>query len=128
MVVMLIALVVMGPEKLPDAARQLGKGMRELRRASSMFSDMFMLEEPPTPKKQAAPPASPGASAPYASGQGASVARGAQTHAPTRPVLLASMRRPTHIESVPLRPCQQQARHQALCVSVELAAARGVER
>jgi|GEM_PF-6848454 len=128
MVVMLIALVVMGPEKLPDAARQLGKGMRELRRASSMFSDMFMLEEDPKPKKQAAASAAQYSPTPHAFNEGESVARGAQTHAPSRPVLLASMRRPTHIDSVPLRPRQQEARHEALCVSVELAAARGVDR
>lgn len=37
MVVLLIALVVLGPSKLPDAARQVGRALGELRRLSSGF-------------------------------------------------------------------------------------------
>jgi len=34
-IVAVVALIVLGPEKLPDLARQLGKGLRELKRANN---------------------------------------------------------------------------------------------
>ena len=34
-IIMVIALIVIGPNKLPDAARALGKGMREFKKATS---------------------------------------------------------------------------------------------
>ena len=37
MVVLLIALVVLGPDKLPNAARQIGKYLNEFRRISQGF-------------------------------------------------------------------------------------------
>jgi len=37
LVVLLVALVVLGPEKLPDAARQAGRAFAELRRWSAHF-------------------------------------------------------------------------------------------
>jgi Tat protein translocase TatB subunit len=37
LVILVVALVVLGPTKLPDAARQAGKLMGELRRLSSGF-------------------------------------------------------------------------------------------
>lgn len=37
LVIALIALIVLGPQRLPDAARQVGKVMGELRRMSSGF-------------------------------------------------------------------------------------------
>ena len=36
-----LALVVLGPEKLPDAARRIGKAYAELRRMSNGFVDEF---------------------------------------------------------------------------------------
>lgn len=39
LVIALIALIVLGPQRLPDAARQVGKAMGELRRLSSGFQD-----------------------------------------------------------------------------------------
>jgi Tat protein translocase TatB subunit len=38
-VILLIALIVLGPQRLPDAARQIGKTMGELRRLSSGFQN-----------------------------------------------------------------------------------------
>jgi len=35
LVIAVIALIVLGPSRLPDAARSLGKGMREMREAFS---------------------------------------------------------------------------------------------
>jgi Tat protein translocase TatB subunit len=37
LVIMLLALIVLGPQRLPDAARQVGKAMGEIRRLSSGF-------------------------------------------------------------------------------------------
>lgn len=37
LLILLIALLVLGPNKLPDAARQVGRAMAELRRLSSGF-------------------------------------------------------------------------------------------
>ena len=38
-VILLIALMVLGPDKLPGAARQVGKYLNEFRRISSGFQD-----------------------------------------------------------------------------------------
>ncbi len=35
LIVLVVALLVLGPRKLPDAARSLGRGMAEFRRASA---------------------------------------------------------------------------------------------
>jgi Tat protein translocase TatB subunit len=37
MVILLLALIVLGPDKLPDAARKIGNVMAEVRRMSSGF-------------------------------------------------------------------------------------------
>lgn len=44
-VIVVLILVVMGPEKIPDVARTLGKAMREVRRASNLMRDTLMLDE-----------------------------------------------------------------------------------
>lgn len=36
-VIMLVALIVLGPKKLPEAARQVGRAITELKRISSRF-------------------------------------------------------------------------------------------
>jgi TatA/E family protein of Tat protein translocase len=65
-VILAIALVVLGPKKLPEIARSLGRGLAEFRRASSEmrreFLDVAEESRPLTP----APPAPPaeGAAAP----------------------------------------------------------------
>ncbi|MFC1840535.1 Sec-independent protein translocase protein TatB [Thermodesulfobacteriota bacterium] len=45
LVIMVIALVVIGPSKLPDIAKALGKGMAEFRKASQEIKDSFNLDE-----------------------------------------------------------------------------------
>ena len=47
-IILLLALVVLGPEKLPDAIRQMGKAYSELRRMSSSFQQEFrsVVDEP----------------------------------------------------------------------------------
>src|SRR5690606_35817338 len=44
-IIVVLILVVMGPEKIPDVARTLGKAMREVRRASNLMRDTLMLDE-----------------------------------------------------------------------------------
>jgi sec-independent protein translocase protein TatB len=64
LVIMLIALIVLGPQRLPDAARQVGRVMGDLRRISSGFQqelkDAFDDGDAPTPlrRKEAVPLAS----------------------------------------------------------------------
>jgi sec-independent protein translocase protein TatB len=57
LVVFLVALIVLGPNKLPDVARQAGKMMAELRRLSSGFQDeMRTAMREPTPTLPPLPP------------------------------------------------------------------------
>jgi len=50
LVVFLVALLVLGPSKLPDAARQMGRMVAELRRLSTGFQDeMRAAMQDPTP-------------------------------------------------------------------------------
>jgi len=59
--VLVVALLVLGPEKLPKLAKQLGRGMREFRRAASEFqatlSDADPTKVQPRPKTPTKPPA-----------------------------------------------------------------------
>lgn len=58
LVILVVALIVLGPKRLPEIARSLGRGMAEFRRASNEFSRTLSasLEEPP---QQPAPPPQP---------------------------------------------------------------------
>jgi sec-independent protein translocase protein TatA len=63
LVILVVALIVLGPKRLPEIARSLGKGMAEFRKASSEFQRTLSasLEEPAPaapPRKPAAPPES----------------------------------------------------------------------
>ncbi len=44
-IILVIALVVIGPRKLPDLARALGKGMAEFRKASQELKDSLNIED-----------------------------------------------------------------------------------
>jgi Tat protein translocase TatB subunit len=41
LLILAVALIVLGPKKLPDLARALGKGMAEFRRATDELKDEF---------------------------------------------------------------------------------------
>jgi sec-independent protein translocase protein TatA len=41
LLILAVALIVLGPKKLPELARALGKGMAELRRATEEIKDEF---------------------------------------------------------------------------------------
>ena len=61
-VILVVALVVLGPQRLPELARTLGKAMAEFRRQSADILEDFQAQatfdkEPPRrPAKPAAPP------------------------------------------------------------------------
>lgn len=59
--ILIIALVVLGPGKLPDVAASLGKSVREFRRAATDVTDAGKLDAPAAPAAsvQPAPPATP---------------------------------------------------------------------
>lgn len=74
MIIMIIALLVFGPSKLPELARSLGRGLAEFRRASTEFRQHLDFSEPPAeppgdpseeePRPLAAPASSPSPEAP----------------------------------------------------------------
>jgi sec-independent protein translocase protein TatA len=59
-IVLIIALVVFGPKRLPELGRSLGKGIREFR--GSVSGDGNDEPEPPEPRGAIAPPQPPAAS------------------------------------------------------------------
>jgi sec-independent protein translocase protein TatA len=63
--ILVIALVVLGPGKLPDVAASLGKSLREFRKAASDVSDAARVDAPaPAPAPAVTAPAAPAAVAP----------------------------------------------------------------
>ena len=60
-VILVIALIVVGPGRLPDVGAALGKSIREFRKASSDISDAARIDPP---VQQPAPPAQTAAPAP----------------------------------------------------------------
>lgn len=64
--ILVIALIVLGPAKLPEIARTLGRGMNEFRKATDDLRDNLMAEparpEPPPPLDQRMATPSTGAS------------------------------------------------------------------
>lgn len=44
-VILVVALVVIGPKRLPELARTLGKALGDFKRATSDFQDSFSLED-----------------------------------------------------------------------------------
>jgi len=71
--ILAVALIILGPRKLPEIARALGKGISEFRRATSDLKDEIRkveeeIEEPPPqartedePPPSTAPPSDPAA-------------------------------------------------------------------
>ena len=64
-VILVVALVVLGPQRLPELARTLGKAMAELRRQTNDVMEEFQLqamlddEQPRRPAKPTPPPVPP---------------------------------------------------------------------
>jgi sec-independent protein translocase protein TatA len=57
--VAIIALIVLGPAKLPDAAKAMGRGMREFKGALSGEDDEHEYDGVHEKKPEPAPPADP---------------------------------------------------------------------
>jgi Tat protein translocase TatB subunit len=59
-VILVVALVVLGPQRLPELARSIGKAMAELRRQSSEIMEEFqvkaMLDDEPRGREKSPPP------------------------------------------------------------------------
>ncbi len=55
-VVLVIALLVLGPAKMTDVAKTMGKVVRDLRRASSEVPKLLSMEEDDKPQQPPAPP------------------------------------------------------------------------
>lgn len=56
--ILVIALLVFGPKRLPEVGRTIGKSLREFRRASQDIRDEFNFsldDEPPSPPAAATP-------------------------------------------------------------------------
>lgn len=68
-IILVIALIVIGPNKLPEIARSLGKGLAEFKKASDDFQRNIQEEARKVEEKEATPPVS--------------TASAAQTPAPT---------------------------------------------
>lgn len=72
-VILVVALIVLGPERLPEVAQALGKALGELRKATSGLTDELrdvtrsfddkQIRQPRAPRPPVAPPAKPGESA-----------------------------------------------------------------
>jgi len=58
-VILLVALLVLGPKRLPDAARSLGRSLAEFRRASNDIRNALVLESSPEPGPPLAKPSVP---------------------------------------------------------------------
>jgi len=71
-VCLVVALVVLGPERLPDVARKLGRALAEFRRATGDMMDEFQINtmlEDDRPRKPPVAPAKPEAAAAAAAPQ-----------------------------------------------------------
>lgn len=60
LMILVLALVVVGPQRLPELSRQIGRGLREFRKVQDEVKDMVKLDlgdEAPTPRRSG--PATP---------------------------------------------------------------------
>lgn len=60
LVILVIALIVVGPQRLPELSRSIGKGLRELRKVQDDMKDMVKFDlEPDRDTPRSRRPASP---------------------------------------------------------------------
>jgi sec-independent protein translocase protein TatA len=53
--ILVVALIVFGPNRLPELARSLGKGLAEFRRASADLREQFLSATPELPRPSKPP-------------------------------------------------------------------------
>lgn len=105
-IIAVLALILLGPDKLPDAARTAGKLMRDLRRATDDIRDQLETEiyADELKKGPAVPPVPASSSRP----SGAAPPEGAEGAAPQLPSpygdLAATAEPPASIEPAPAPP------------------------
>jgi sec-independent protein translocase protein TatA len=58
-IILVIALVILGPGKLPDVGASLGKSIREFRKASSDVQEAVRVDTSPLPAPEQPAPAAP---------------------------------------------------------------------
>ena len=58
-IILVIALLILGPGKLPDVGSALGKSIREFRKASSDLGDAVKVDTSPLPPQEAPPAPAP---------------------------------------------------------------------
>lgn len=63
LIVLVVALLVFGPKRLPELGRQLGRGMRELKGHMNAVAE-GVTDEPSTPPTPPTPPASASTASP----------------------------------------------------------------
>jgi sec-independent protein translocase protein TatA len=75
MVILVLALIVFGPKKLPEMGKSIGKGLREFRKAQTEIRREISdgLKDTPAPQPGSTVPE---AGAPRSDGQGAGIADG----------------------------------------------------
>ena len=54
LIIMAVALIVLGPKKLPEVARSLGRGLAQFRRASEDLRRSILVEDDPQERDQSA--------------------------------------------------------------------------
>ena len=85
LIVLVLALIVVGPQRLPELSRQIGKGLREFRKVQDDVKGMVKFDlddEPARPTPRAASPTAPRPAGPHRTArpapvQGAPTANGA---------------------------------------------------
>ena len=87
-IILVIALLILGPGRLPDVGSALGKSIREFRKASTDLGDSMKVDTSPLPPETPDAPTAPAAPAPAVAPQGADLP-GAPA-APTSPSTGAS--------------------------------------
>ena len=95
-IILVIALLILGPGRLPDVGSALGKSIREFRKASTDVQDAVKIDTSPLPATPPAAPATTAAQAPAAPAAPAAPVTAATTvDAPAPPAPVAASSEPT---------------------------------